>query len=34
MLGRTFDRDDTSRPVAVVPASGVVRWRLTLTAFE
>jgi hypothetical protein len=32
MLGRTFDRDDTTRPVAVVPASGTVRWRLTLTA--
>lgn len=34
VLGRTFDRDDTTtRPVAVVPASGTVRWRLTLTAF-
>ncbi|GLY49552.1 hypothetical protein [Lentzea sp. NBRC 102530] len=32
MLGRTFDRADTSRPVAVVPASGSVRWRLTITA--
>lgn len=30
MLGRTFDRDDTTRPVAVVPAGGVVRWRLTI----
>lgn len=28
MLGRTFDRDDTTRPVAVVPAEGIVRWRL------
>jgi hypothetical protein len=34
MLGRTFDRDDTSRAVAVVPASGIVRWRLTFTAAE
>lgn len=34
MLGRTFDRADRTRPVAVVPASGTVRWRLTLTAFE
>lgn len=34
MLGRTFGRDDETRPVAVVPASGIVRWRLTLTAFE
>ncbi|MEV6241351.1 hypothetical protein [Lentzea sp. NPDC051838] len=34
MLGRTFDRDDRTRPVAVVPASGTVRWRLTLTAEE
>lgn len=33
MLGRTFNRDDTTRPVAVVPASGVVRWRMTLTAY-
>ncbi|MFD9705608.1 hypothetical protein [Lentzea sp. NPDC059081] len=32
MLGRTFDRDDRSRPVAVVPPSGTVRWRLVLTA--
>ncbi|SER07879.1 hypothetical protein [Lentzea albida] len=32
MLGRTFDRADTTRPVAVVPASGSVRWRLTITA--
>jgi hypothetical protein len=32
MLGRTFDRHDTTRPVAVVPASGSVRWRLTITA--
>ncbi|NKE62975.1 hypothetical protein FXN61_42150 [Lentzea sp. PSKA42] len=32
MLGRTFDRDDRTRPVAIVPASGTVRWRLTLTA--
>ncbi|MFS8098593.1 hypothetical protein LFM09_15790 [Lentzea alba] len=30
MLGRTFDRDDTTRPVAVVPAGGTVRWRLTI----
>lgn len=33
MLGCTFDRDDTTRPVAIVPGSGVVRWRLTLTAY-
>ncbi|GHH50791.1 hypothetical protein [Lentzea cavernae] len=33
MLGRTFDRADTTRPVAVVPASGSVRWRLTITAY-
>jgi hypothetical protein len=32
MLGRTFDRHDTTRPVAVVPASGSMRWRLTITA--
>jgi hypothetical protein len=30
MLGRTFDRDNTTRPVAVVPAGGTVRWRLTI----
>ncbi|WP_196777910.1 hypothetical protein [Lentzea aerocolonigenes] len=34
MLGRTFDREDGTRPVAVVPESGAVRWRLTLTAYE
>lgn len=34
MLGRTFDRSDTSRPVAVVPASGIVRWCVTFTASE
>ncbi|RDI27710.1 hypothetical protein [Lentzea flaviverrucosa] len=32
MIGRTFDRRDATRPVAVVPASGSVRWRLTITA--
>ncbi|MET9230582.1 hypothetical protein [Lentzea sp. NPDC003310] len=32
MIGRTFDRQDRTRPVAVVPASGAVRWRLTITA--
>jgi hypothetical protein len=34
VLGRTFDRDDGTRPVAVVPAGGTVRWRMTLTAYE
>ncbi|MGW6448221.1 hypothetical protein [Lentzea sp. NPDC055074] len=32
MIGRTFDRHDGTRPVGVVPASGSVRWRLTITA--
>lgn len=32
MIGRTFDRQDRTRPVAVVPGSGSVRWRLTITA--
>ncbi|GGU35523.1 hypothetical protein [Lentzea flava] len=34
MLGRTFDRDDLTRPAAIVPADGTVRWRLTFTAYE
>lgn len=32
MLGGTFDRDDTTCPVAVVPTGGTVRWRLTVEA--
>ncbi|MFI6102111.1 hypothetical protein ACIA8G_41715 [Lentzea sp. NPDC051213] len=30
MLGATFDRADTTRPVAVVPAGGTVRWRMRI----